>query len=48
MGDVVRQDRAYKIYVVLKFLEIYERESQDNNRKLLDDAMNSCTFLLLN
>ncbi len=47
MVDVVLQDRAYTIQVVLKLLEMCEREFQDNHRKLTDDAKNSCIFLLL-
>ncbi len=47
IGDVVRQDRAYSIQIVLRLVDMYEREFQDDIRKLSYNAMNSCIFLLV-
>ena len=47
MGDIVKQDRAYTIKVVLKLLEMYEMEFRDLGADMSDDSMNSCMFLLL-
>lgn len=48
MGDVVRQDRAYSIEVLLKLLSMYEEEFQELGVAGMSmESMNSVMFLLL-
>src|SRR6056300_936088 len=44
-GDVVKQDRAYTIEVLMALLDMYESEYQDGNMTL--NSMCACMFLLV-
>ena len=47
MGDIVRQDRAYTIQVLLKLLDMYEREYQDLGIAMSMESLCSVMFLLI-
>ena len=47
MGDIVKQDRAYTIGVVLRLLDMYEAEYQELGDKMPMNLLCSCMFLLL-
>ena len=47
MGDIVRQDRAFTIIVLLKLLYIYEKEYQELGSNMPVHSIRSCMFLLL-
>ena len=47
MGDVVRQDRAYSIAVLLQLLKMYEKEWQDFGLDMSRESINSAMFLLV-
>lgn len=47
MGDVVQQDRAYTISVLLKLVEMYEEEYSDLRENMPLESLQSCMFLLL-
>ena len=47
IGDLVRQDRAYTIGVLLKLLDMYEAEYQDLENEMSPESMDACLFLLL-
>ena len=47
MGDVVRQDRAYTIEVLLKLVSMYELEWNDLGLAMPMHSLCSCMFLLL-
>ena len=47
MGDVVKQDRAYTIQVLLKLLEMYEEEYALLGANMQLESICSCMFLLL-
>ena len=47
MGDIVRQDRAYTIQVVLKLVEMYEREWDDHGYDMPSKSLCACMFLLV-
>lgn len=47
MGDVVRQDRAYTIQVVLAVVEDFEIEWQDLGYAMPVSSMNACLFFLV-
>ncbi len=47
MGDIVRQDRAYSIGVLLKLLSMYEAEYQDFCDDIPMVSMQAVMFFLL-
>jgi len=47
MGDIVRQDRAYTIGVLLKMLDMFEQEYQDLGEAMPLQSIQACMFLLL-
>ena len=47
MGDIVKQDRAYTIGIVLKLLSMYEVEYQETGAHMQLHSIYSCMFLLL-
>ena len=47
MGDVVSQDRAYTIEVLLKLVEMYESEWTELQQTMSTKALCSCMFLLV-
>ena len=47
MGDIVRQDRAYTIGVLLKMLGMFEAEYQDLGDDMPLQSIKACMFLLL-
>ena len=47
MGDVLRQDRAYTIEVLLKILEIFEDEYQELGTSMPHHSICACMFLLV-
>ena len=47
MGDVVLQDRAFTIEVLLALLEMYEEEWQTYYLRMLLLSVGACMFLLV-
>jgi hypothetical protein len=47
MGDIVRQDRAYTLQVLLRLLSMYEAEWNDLGFEMSLESMCSCMFLLV-
>ena len=47
MGDIVRQDRAYTIQVILKLVDMYEQEYQELGDNMPFESISACMFLLL-
>ena len=47
MGDIVWQDRAYTIRVLLKMLDVFEAEYQDLGDDMPLQSIKACMFLLL-
>ena len=47
MGDVVRQDRAYTLEVLLALLDMYETEWVELEFGMPMESMCACMFLLL-
>ena len=47
MGDVVQQDRAYTITVLLKLVKMYEDEYAELGEDMPLESLQSCIFLLL-
>jgi hypothetical protein len=47
MGDVVSQDRAYSIEVLLKLLEMFEEEWQTHGYAISVNSICACMFLLV-
>ena len=47
MGDVVHQDRAYSIEVLLKLVEMYEHEWDQHGYAISGITLRACLFLLL-
>ena len=47
MGDIVKQDRAYTIGVLLKLLSMFEAEYQSLGRNMPMASICACMFLLL-
>ena len=47
MGDIVCQDRAYTIGVLLKLVEMFEGQWQDQGLDMPVKDINACMFLLV-
>ena len=47
IDDIIRQDRAYSIEVLLKLVDMYEAEWTDLGFGMARNSIYTCTFLLL-
>ena len=47
MGDIVRQDQAYTIQVVLKVVDMYEQEWQKKGYDMSLHSLSACMFVLV-
>ena len=47
MGDIVRQDRAYTIQVVLAVVDMFEKEWQEEGYGISLPSINACMFFLV-